>query len=95
MLELDTIISWKELKQAIKKISNGKSPGLNDVPADAFKALDEQKLLTFMKFFKSYWLEETDFTEWHKGQLVPVSKSGYFFCPNTWRGVTLMDIGSK
>ena len=41
MLELDTLISGKELKQTITKLSNGKSPGLNDVPPDAFKALDE------------------------------------------------------
>ena len=93
VLELDTLISWKELKQAITKLSNGKSPGLNDVPPDAFKALDDQNLLTLMNFFKYYWLEETDFTEWHKGQLVPVVKIGDISNPNKWRGVTLMDIG--
>ena len=55
------------MKQAITKLSNGKSPGLNNVPPDAFKALDEQNLLTFMNFFNSYCLEETDFTEWNEG----------------------------
>ena len=54
MLDLDTLISWKELKQAVTKLSNGKSPGLNDVPPDSFKALDEQNLLTLMNFLKSY-----------------------------------------
>ena len=39
MPELDTLISWEELKHAITKLSNGKSPGLNDVTPDAFKAL--------------------------------------------------------
>ena len=53
MLELYTLISWKELKQAIKNISNGKSPGLNDVPPNAFKALDEQNLLNLINFFNS------------------------------------------
>ena len=61
MLELDTLISCKELKQAVTNLSNGKSPGLNDVPPDAFKALYEQNLLTLMNFLNSYWLEETDF----------------------------------
>ena len=37
MLKLDTLILWEELKQAVTKLANGKSPGLNDVPADAFK----------------------------------------------------------
>ena len=66
MLELDTLISWKELKQEITKSSNGKSPGLNDVPPNTFKALDEPNLLPLINFFNSYWLEETDFTEWHE-----------------------------
>ena len=48
-----------------------------------------------MNFFNSYWLEETDFTEWHIGQLVPFLKIGDLSDPNKWRGVTLMDIGSK
>ena len=95
MLELDTLISWEELKQAITKLSNGKSPGLNDVPTNAFKALDDQKLLTLMNFFNSNWLKESYFTEWNEVQLVPVTKSGYLSNPNKWRGVTLMDIGSK
>ena len=85
MLELDTLISCKELKQAVTNLSNGKSPGLNDVPPDVFKALDEQTLLTLLKMSNSYSLEETDFTEWHEGQLLRVSKSGDLSDPNKWR----------
>ena len=48
-----------------------------------------------MKFFHSYWLGETDFIEWNEGQLVPVPKIGDLSNPSKWRGVTLMDIGSK
>ena len=54
MLELGTLISWEEVKQALTNLSNEKSPGLNDVPADAFKALDNQNLLTLLDFFNSY-----------------------------------------
>ena len=61
MLEINTLISWEELKQAVTNLSNGKSPGLNEVPPDAFKALDNQNLLTLLEFFNSYWKEETDF----------------------------------
>ena len=48
-----------------------------------------------MNFFNSYCMEETDFTEWHEGQLVPVPKSRNLIDPNKWREVTLIDIGSK
>ena len=40
-------------------------------------------------------MEETDFDEWHEGQIKPVPKSGYLSDPNKWRGVTLMEIGEK
>ena len=93
--ELDRPISWAEIKKAVRKLANGKSPGLNDVPPDAFKALDDANLLTLLDFFNSYWNEETDFSEWHEGQMVPVPKSGDLSDPNKWRGVTLMDLGSK
>ena len=95
MLEINTLISWEELKQAVTKLSNRKPPGLNDAPPDTFKALDNQNLLTLLDFFNSYWLEETDSEKWHEGQLVPVPKSGDIGDPNKCRGVTLMNIGSK
>ena len=76
-------------------MSNGKSLGLNNVPPNALKALDNQNLLILLNFFNSYWKGETNFDEWHEGQLVPVPKSGDIGDPNKWRGVKLMDIGSK
>ena len=88
-------IKWEELKFAVRKLANGKSPGLNDVPPDAFKALSNQNLDILHTFFNAYWRGETDFTEWHEGQVVPVPKSGDFSDPNKWHGVTLMDMGSK
>ena len=83
------------MKQSVIKLSNGKSPGLNDVPPYAFKARNEQNLLNLLNFFDSYWWEETHFTEYHEGQLVPFPKSGNISDPKNWRGVILMDIGSK
>ena len=50
MLKLDSIISWEEVKQEVTKLSNRKSPGLNIVPPDALKALDNQNLLTLLEF---------------------------------------------
>ena len=95
IIELDAPIKWAEMKQAVRKLANGKSPSLNDVPPDAFKALDDANLLTLLDFFNSYWNEENDFSEWHEGQVVPVPKSGYLSDPNKWRGVTRTDLGSK
>ena len=63
------------MRKAIAKLENGKSPGLNDVPLDAFKALTDGNLRTLLAFLNSFWDDEVDFSEWHKGQVIPVPKS--------------------
>ena len=88
-------IEWDELKAAVRSLANGKSPGLNDVPPDAFKALSNQNLDLLHGFLNAYWRGEIDFSEWHEGRLIQVPKSGDLSDPNKWRGVTLMDMGSK
>ena len=93
--ELKDIITWAELKTAIEKLANDKAPGLNKVTPNAFKSLSNTNLTHILTFFNQYWEGEADFAEWHKGQLVPVPKIGDLSDPNKWRGVTLMDIGSK
>lgn len=54
MLELYELISRSKLIHAVRKLANGKSPGLNDVLPDAFKALDKKNLLTLHAFFCAY-----------------------------------------
>ena len=78
-----------------RKVKNGKAPGINDVPPDAFKSLTINDLANILKHLNSFWHEEDDFEECHEGRVVPVPKSGNLSDPNKWRGVTLMDIGSK
>ena len=95
MMELDTKITWEELKKAVTELANGKYPGLNEVPPDAFKALSEKNLSFPLDFLNAFWNEETNFDEWHEGQVIPVPKSGDLSDPNKWRGVTPMDFGSK
>ena len=56
-------IEWDEIKLAVKTLANGKSPGLNDVPPDAFKALSNQNLGPLHSFFNAYWRGEIDFSE--------------------------------
>ena len=46
-------------------------------------------------FVTEFWEDKVNFEEWHEGQVVPVPKSGYLSNPNKWRGVNLMEIGSK
>ena len=83
--ELNDPIIWAELKTSIVKLANDKAPGLNKLPPNAFKSLSNTNLKHLLTFFNQYWEGEADFAEWHKGQLVPVPKSGDLSDPNKWR----------
>ena len=95
MNELDHPISWDETKKATTNLANEKEPGLNGVPPNAFKALDEANLSWRLLFYNQIWHSQADFDKWHEGQLVPVPNKGDTTDPNKWGGVTLMDIGNK
>ena len=57
--------------------------------------MSPENLKVHFNFILEFWNDNMDFEEWHEGQLVPVPKSGDLSDPNKWRGVNLMDIGSK
>ena len=55
MYELNDPIAWAELKTAIAKPANEKSPGLNKVPPNAFKSLSNTNLTHILTFFNQYF----------------------------------------
>ena len=44
MNELDVPPSWKEFTESVKDKTNDKSPGLNGVPPNSFKAMSPENL---------------------------------------------------
>ena len=56
MQEIYQPISWDELKAAVPKFTNNKAPGLNKVPSNSFKALNNENLTHFLDFFNKYCL---------------------------------------
>ena len=76
-------------------MSNDKAPGLNQVPPNAYKCLNNANLNTIQRFNKAYWDNTADYDEWHESQVVPVYKKGDTGDPNNYRGVSLMDIHGK
>ena len=95
MNELYQPISRDEIKKSTTKLANDKEPGLNSVPPNAFKALDNANFSWILLFYNQFWHSQADFDEWHEGQIVPVPKKFDTTEPNNWRGVALMDIGNK
>ena len=93
--ELDHPISWYEIKKSTTKLANDKAHGLNSVPPNAIKALDEVNLSWLLLFYNQLWNSQADFDKFHEGQVVPVPQKGNTFNSNKWRGVNLMDTGNS
>ena len=92
---LDDPITWKEFTRALNGLKNNKSPGANEVPAEAFKAMNNKNRSIIFNFINDFWNDESDFDEWHTGQGIPVPKTTHASNPNQFRIVNLMDVGSK
>jgi hypothetical protein len=95
MWELNDPITWEEFQPAVKKLKNGKAAGLAGVPAEAFKAMCNANLHHIHKHVNDFFVGTADHEQWHRSQCVPVPKSGDLSDPNKWRGIMLMDVGSK
>ena len=52
-------------------------------------------MIHVFKFIIELWEDILDFANWHKRQVVPVPKSGDLTETKKWRGLNLMDIGTK
>ena len=54
MDELDQTISWYEMKKSTTKLANDKAPGLNGVPLNEFKALDDANLSWLLLLYNQF-----------------------------------------
>mmetsp|Transcript_34316 Transcript_34316/g.77149 ORF Transcript_34316/g.77149 Transcript_34316/m.77149 type:complete len:167 (+) Transcript_34316:298-798(+) len=95
MFELDDPLTRDEFglneQSTNSRLKAGKASGLNGVPPEAFKAMDEELRTLVFGYCVRFWDGE-DFRGWQISQCVPVPKSGDLSNPNKWRGVMLMDV---
>jgi hypothetical protein len=95
LTDIDTLITFREVKHAINKLEKGKAPGLNDIPPEALKAMDNAPKRTIHNHVSDLFDGKTDHDAWRKSQCVPVPKKGDLSDPKKWRGIMLMDMCSK
>ena len=63
MEKLDQSISWDEVKKSTTKLANDKAPGLNGVPHNAFKAIDDANFSWILLFYNQFCHSQADFDE--------------------------------
>jgi hypothetical protein len=87
-----TPITFKEVRRAINNLKKGKAPGLNGLPPEALKAIDNIPKQIIHKHVSDLFDGTTDHEGWHRNQCVPVPKKGNLSDPNKWRRIMLMEI---
>ena len=95
MTLIDNPIRFAGVKRAINKLKEGKAPGLNGIPPEALKAMDNVSRRTVHRHVCDFFEGRANHEGWHQSQCIPVPKRGNLSDPNKWCGIMLMDMCSK
>jgi hypothetical protein len=95
-LEIDTACpTLEEVKECIKTMKKGKSPGTDRVTAEMIKTEEKETPRILTNIFRKIWDEEEIPDEWRQGLIIKLPKKGDLGDCNNWRGITLLSLTSK
>ena len=67
-----TEIKEAEVKQALRKTKSGKTPGIDGIPAELYKADSDVAVKELTRLFNRIWHEEKVPDQWKKGLIVKI-----------------------
>ena len=93
--ESDEPPSHTEISNALKKLKNYKTPGIDGIANEQLKYGEVGIINQLCSLFEKVWNEENIPEDWSKGVIVPIGKKGdTSYCSNS-RGITLRSTASK
>jgi hypothetical protein len=81
-------MKWRE---QFRQLKNGKSGGVDNIPPEVIKAMDNISANALHHIINRIWNEEQIPDDWR----VKLPKKGDLFLCNNWRGITLLSMPSK
>ena len=84
-----------EVRWAIDQISNGKSPGCDDVPIELIKEGKEQSIILYHILVTKIWKTCSWPTSWKRSVYIPLPKKGDLKLCSNYRTIALISIASK
>jgi hypothetical protein len=92
---LDEPISKEEVFTAVKQLANGKPAGSDGITAEMLKVGGEELRESLWFMCEQCFEKEEVPSDWMKGIIVPIFKSGNKLNPLNYRGITLLNVVSK
>ena len=84
-----------EIEMAIGKLKKHKSPGIDQIPAEFFKAGSRTIRYEIHKLIKSVWNKERLYEGWKELIIVPIYKKGDKTDCSNFRGISLLSATFK
>ena len=92
---VDTEPTLGEVKEAVRKLKNGKAPGIDNITAELPKTDIEFSTIKIHELLSKIWKFEVIPEAWKKGLIIKLPKKGNLKdCKNS-RGITLLSIVGK
>lgn len=85
----------EEIVATVGKLKGGKAAGVDEIPAEALKALDGTGMEWLTSILNMAWRTGTIPPDWQTGIIIPIYKKGDRTECNNYRGITLMCEASK
>ena len=92
---LDEPITASEIRASVMNLKNGKSPGIDGIPAEFFKVACD-KFLPFLEILFNKLYNKSYFpNDWSISIIIPIPKKGDKNIPDNYRGISLQPVISK
>lgn len=87
--ELDYIITEGEIRKALSKLKNGKSPGLDSICPEMLKYNQEELIKPLTKLYNIIFSNSLYPIKWSEGFITPLFKKDNPNQPDNYRGITI------
>jgi hypothetical protein len=88
-------ITEKEVEEAVRKLKNGKSAGIDEIQPELLKNGGREMIRVLTHLCNMIWSTGQVPRDWCDGIIIPIPKKGNLGDCNNWRGITLLSIPGK
>ena len=88
-------ITVMELRNALKRMRNGKAPGVDTIPAELLKNMGDDGIIWLSELISLLWNGHEPPEDWRRDLICPIYKKGNKTDCNNYRGISLMSHAFK